>query len=197
MAIPDIFKAAYDQTYALLEARAVWTGMVKAGNRIKLGAKDAQGREIKEPFKRTFQDGDFPQSVLIFGQITDGQQPAQQITTFGMTQGTCTFRQTEIAVELLLGLSHLDRSLADNDTLNLETMAALREGRLTVQTAIKVVASYASVKTWGPIRMDHDVLANRQPNPPLTEWGDKPRPTTIFRIPFVLLLSGQASAILT
>lgn len=190
MAIPDIFKIIYDQIYALLEARSVWTGIVKEGNRIKLGDKP-------DPFKKTFQDGDFPQSVLIPGTLTDGLPAAQQIQTFGMLQGLCTARQTEMAVELLLGLSHNDEKIADVDTLNLETLAALREARLPVHTAIRAVASYASVKSWGPIRMEHDALMNRQPNPPLTEWGGKPRPTTVFRIPTAIVLNGQASQILT
>src|SRR2546421_11264409 len=108
MAIPDVLKIIYDQIYGLLEARSVWASMVKDGNRIKLGAIDEQGHELVYPYKRTFQDGDFPQSVLIFGSIVDGLQPAQQLQTFAIVQGTCQLRKSEMNVELLLGISHSD-----------------------------------------------------------------------------------------
>jgi hypothetical protein len=153
MAATDYLSGIYDQAWAALEAHTPWTNIVLAANRIKLD--DAN----PDPTKNSWNDSDFPEATLLFGELNDSMFTLAKRYDF-----TPTFDPTanaggwveQIQTSLVLILIHKDLRKSAATMLKLETLTALRK-----QTgAPRFGKSY--VQSFGPVTaLPDQIIAGR------------------------------------
>jgi hypothetical protein len=182
MAATDYLSAIYDQAWAALEAHAPWTAIVLAADRIKLAD------DTPDPSKNSWNDDDFPEATLLFGELNDSMFTLTQRYNF-----TETFDPTSdaggwierIQLSLVLILIHKDLRKSAATLLKLETLTALRK-----QTgAPRFGKSY--VQSFGPVTSAADQIISGRAGD-FADSGGPRRLMTVFNIPVLMQFKGSA-----
>jgi hypothetical protein len=123
MAAIDVQTTLIDRAWALIEARAALTEAFKERNRIKFPAT------VKQPFKTTWQDGDFPELTIGIPTLTDSWFTIEERFTYSPTFNTATQPWTEdVTLAMNLDVVHRDLNLTAANALTSELLTALRLG---------------------------------------------------------------------
>jgi hypothetical protein len=182
MAATDYLSGIYDQAWAALEAHAPWTSIVLAANRIKLD--DAN----PDPTKNSWNDSDFPEATLLFGELNDSLFTLAKrydfTPTFDPTSNAAGWVE-QIQTSLVLILIHKDLRKSAATMLKLETLTALRK-----QTGAPRFGKFY-VQSFGPVTsLPDQIIAGRSGD--FADSGGPKRLMTVFNIPVLMQFKGSA-----
>jgi hypothetical protein len=178
MPASDYLSAVYDAIWAALEAHAAWP--VKAANRIKLSDSSI------DPMKKTWNDSDFPEATLLYGNINDSLFTLSERYNFTPTfdpaaAGNNWTERIEQVYTLLL--IHQDLRGPKSAMLKLETLTALRK----VTGAPRLGKSY--VQRVGPITSGGDQIVVGRAGE--ADTGGTKRLLTVLNIPVLMRFNGS------
>jgi hypothetical protein len=149
MAALDFIKTIYDKHWLLLENHAPWAAIFAANNRIKL--RD----DVFDPFKRTLNDGDFPQFGIGVGEISDTGYTLTQHYGYQSASGSGNSIWTErIIINFAMTIVMPDLRLTPANMAVLETLVALRGGGPRFGNQ--------QVASWGPLSSQRNIMSDKQ-----------------------------------
>jgi hypothetical protein len=176
------------RAWALLEASAKFTTIVKEGNRIRL---DAEGK--KYPLKTTWNDSDFPEVTVAYPIITHSMFTIERTYAMGQASYNPALSPEAVDLDCVVNIEvvHQFQNIVAMGQLNAEILKALFAGGPRWLRVNNVVTPLPleRVQLAGPVRMTTN-MANARP---LGTAGDGMiRPVTVFPVPLKIRTNGPA-----